>query len=65
MSTTRVLIGRSFWTATGTKFAPSYAILAMGEFEKQALEGSDLKPWLWWRYIDDIFMIWEYGINYL
>ena len=25
----------------------------MGEFEKQALEGADLKPWLWWRYIDD------------
>ena len=33
----------------------------MGEFEKQALEGADLKPWLWWRYIDDIFMIWEHG----
>ena len=48
-------------TAIGTKFAPSYAILAMGEFEKQALEGADLKPWLWWRYIDDIFMIWEHG----
>ena len=36
-------------------------LLAMGEFEKQALEGADLKPWLWWRYIDDIFMIWEHG----
>ena len=19
------------------------------------------KPWLWWRYIDDIFMIWQHG----
>ena len=48
-------------TAIGTKFAPSYAIIALGDFEEKALQGSDLKPWLWWRYIDDIFMVWEHG----
>ena len=59
-------------TAIGTKFAPSYAILTMGEFEEKALDGADLKPWLWWRYIDDVFLVWEHGedsllefINYL
>ena len=48
-------------TAIGTKMAPSYAILFMDKLEKELLENSDLKPWMWWRYIDDIFMIWEHG----
>ena len=48
-------------TAIGTKFAPSYAILFMGDFEEQALDGYHLKPWVWWRYIDDIFLVWEHG----
>ena len=48
-------------TAIGTKFAPSYAIITMGDFEEKALQGSVLQPWLWWRYIDDIFMVWEHG----
>ena len=48
-------------TAIGTKFAPSYAIITMGDFEEKALDGAELKPWLWWRYIDDIFMVWEHG----
>ena len=48
-------------TAIGTKFAPSYAILTMGDFEEKALDGATLKPWLWWRYIDDIFLVWEHG----
>ena len=48
-------------TAIGTKFAPSYAIITMGDFEEKALQGFELKPWLWWRYIDDIFMVWEHG----
>ena len=48
-------------TAIGAKFAPSYAIVYMGEFEENAIDGFPLKPWVWWRYIDDVFMIWEYG----
>ena len=57
--------GRTFrqkrGTAIGTKFAPPYSILFMGDFEERALEGFELKPWLWWRYIDDIFLIWQFG----
>ena len=40
-------------TAIGTKMAPNYAILFMSALEEKILE--------WWRYIDDIFFIWEHG----
>ena len=48
-------------TAIGTKFAPPYAILFMAAFEEDALKKYHFQPWLWWRYIDDIFLIWEHG----
>ena len=52
-------------TAMGTVFAPSYAILAMAEVEEQALSTFKLQPWVWWRFIDDIFLIWQHGRDYL
>ena len=59
-------------TAMGTRMTPSYANLFMGNFEQLAIENAPLKPFVWWRYIDDIFMIWTEGednlktfINYL
>ena len=48
-------------TAIGTKFAPPYSILFMAELEEKILEIVDNKLNLWWRYIDDIFFIWEHG----
>ena len=48
-------------TAIGTKFAPPYSILFMADLEKRLLSDIDLKPYIWWRYIDDIFLIWEHG----
>ena len=48
-------------TAIGTKMAPPYAILFMAELEDQLLQNSPLKPSVWWRYIDDIFLIWPHG----
>ena len=45
----------------GTKMAPNYANLFMFELESKILENSDLKPKLWLRYIDDIWMIWQHG----
>ena len=48
-------------TAIGTKFAPPYSILFMAELEEKILEIVDNKSYLWWRYIDDIFFIWEHG----
>ena len=52
-------------TAIGTKFAPPYSILFMGELEKEIIKEPKYKPYLWWRYIDHIFFLWEHGQNKL
>ena len=48
-------------TATGTKFAPPYAIIFMTDLEESILKDIELQLHIWWRYIDDIFFIWEHG----
>jgi len=48
-------------TAMGTRMAPLCANLVMGKFEQQAIDNSSLKPFILWRFIDDIFMIWTHG----
>ena len=48
-------------TAMGTKMAPSYANIFMGQFEKKMLASFPHKPLVYFRYIDDIFMIWTEG----
>ena len=48
-------------TAIGTKMAPPYAILFMSYLEELLLDSFPLKPKVWWRYIDDIFLLWEHG----
>ena len=48
-------------TAIGTKFAPSYACIFMDFIENQFLEGESSQPWVWLRYIDDIFFVWTKG----
>ena len=45
----------------GTKMAPAFANLFMGDLEQKILAQSPLKPLVWWRYIDDVFMIWPHG----
>ena len=45
-------------TAIGTKFAPPYACIFMDKVESAFLESENTKPWVWMRYIDDIFFIW-------
>ena len=52
-------------TAMRTRMAPSYANLFIGKFEQQAIDNSLLKPFIWWRLIDDIFMIWTHGEEHL
>ena len=41
-------------TAIGTKFAPP-ACIFMDEVETEFLKSQELQPFLWLRYIDDIF----------
>ena len=42
----------------GTKMAPSYANLLMGDLELQLLELGKPYIHMWKRFIDDIFLIW-------
>ena len=45
-------------TAMGTALTPNYANLFMDRFETKALDNYPLKPLIWKRFIDDIFLIW-------
>ena len=46
-------------TAMGKKFAPNYANLFLSEWEEKALEKCPKKPECYFRYLDDIFIIWS------
>ena len=52
-------------TAMGTPMAPNYANLFMAKFEENVITSyhasTGLKPLVWYRYIDDIFLIWTHG----
>ena len=48
-------------TAIGTKCAPPYSILFLADLEEKLLRSYDCKPSVWWRYIDDVFLIWTHG----
>ena len=52
-------------TAIVTNFAPPYSILFMAEIEEKIIKESEYKPYLWWRYFDDIFLLREHGQNKL
>ena len=43
-------------TAMGTKMAPAYANIFMGRLEGQLLRSISLKPFSWFRFIDDVDM---------
>ena len=38
-----------------------YAIIFVDSLQEDILTSSPLKPLVWWRYNDDIFMVWEHG----
>ena len=52
-------------TAMGTKMTPSFANLFLGIFETNALSNTPFHPHTWWRYLDDVFMIWTEGLDHL
>ena len=45
----------------GTKMAPAYANIFMGRLEGQLLRSISLKPFSWFRFIDDVDMKWTHG----
>ena len=50
-------------TSMGTPFAPNFANIFMSRIENKVLATAPagLKPLLWIRFIDDIFLIWQHG----
>lgn len=46
-------------TAMGSPMAPAYASLFMGKFEHDFLQSMPIKPEIWLRFLDDIFMVWN------
>ena len=45
-------------TAIGTKMTHSYANFFMDRLERRLLSQAQVKPYIWLRYIDDVFMVW-------
>ena len=39
----------------------SYANIFMDRLEKRLIQNAEVKPHIWWRYIDDIFIVWTEG----
>ena len=52
---------QTWGTSMGKKFAPNYANLFLAEWEEKALAKCTLKPKVFWRFLDDIFIIWEHS----
>jgi len=48
-------------TAMGKKFAPNYANIFMAKWEKEALSKCLKQPQCYYRYLDDIFIIWPHS----
>ena len=48
-------------TSVGTKMAPPYAISFIGDLDERILQDCSFKPLVWWRYIDDIFLLRQHG----
>ena len=49
-------------TAIGTKFATPYACIVMDKVETNFLETQEMKPLVWFQYIDDVlFCFWTHG----
>ena len=48
---------RTWGTSMGKEFAPNYANLFLTEWKEKALEKCVLQPSVYWRFLDDFFMI--------
>ena len=52
-------------TAMGKRFAPALANLYLLDFDEQAMNEFRIKPLLFFRYLDDIFALWQGDIESL
>ena len=52
-------------TAMGTKMAPCYANIFMARLEDEFLSKCNKVPLAYYRYIDDIFLVWTHGADEL
>ena len=52
-------------TAIGTKFTPPYAKIFMAGLEEEIFKNPKFTPFLWLRYLDDIFCLWTEVVDKL
>lgn len=48
-------------TAMGVDYAPHYSDIFMAKFEKDALDKCPFKPHTYFRFLDDVFIVWQHG----
>ncbi|CAC5385529.1 unnamed protein product [Mytilus coruscus] len=48
-------------TAIGSHLGRNYACTYFGQWEENLFQNSNLQPFSYWRYVDDIWRIWEHG----
>lgn len=52
-------------TAMGTRVAPTFTNIYMDSFERQHVYVYTPRPRLWLRFIDDILLVWDHGMDAL
>ena len=52
-------------TAIGTMVAPSFGNRFLNDFEELYVYTYKKQPLVWWRYIDDVFMVWTHTVDEL
>ena len=61
----RSMVNTFYKYAVGTRMAPCYANIFMAELEENLLSSYPFKPLVYYRYIDDIFIIWTQSLDLL
>ncbi|CAG2246908.1 unnamed protein product [Mytilus edulis] len=52
-------------TAIGSHLGMNYACTYLGQWEENLFQNSNLQPFSYWRYVDDIWGIWEHAVKVL